>query len=136
MYDALLYENKIKSRKDIQQDIIVRGVNTQLGQLFTNLFDNAIKYSVDRKISVSLHKKGSKAILELTNKTNDLTENNIKHLYERFYKVDESRSSHGHKSLGLGLSIAKVIVENHNGKIEIELNEDIVTFKVALQLSK
>ncbi len=136
MYDALLYENKITLNKSIEDDVYVKGINTQLVQLFTNLCDNAIKYSTDESFTVNLYKKGGKAVLKVSNKTDNLNEENIKHLMERFYKVEESRTSSEQKSFGLGLTIAKAIVENHSGKIVVELNQDIVTFKVTYQLLK
>ena len=136
MYDALFYEKKIKHDSTITSDLHINGINTQLNQLFTNLIDNAVKYSVDNLIEMSLYKKGHKVIFEISNKTDQETINNTKHLFDRFYKVDTSRSTIDEKSYGLGLPIAKFITENHNGKIEINTENELITFTVSLPISK
>lgn len=132
MYDAIVYESKIKLNSSITKKLHVNGINTQLSQLVTNLLDNSIKYSTDKQIDLSLIKKGNKTIFEISNKTDESTIENVKSLFDRFYKVDQSRTNKFQKSYGLGLSIAKFITENHNGKIEVEVNGMIITFKVII----
>lgn len=80
--------------------------------------DNAVKYSDDNgKISLTLVGKGKNhAVLTVENTTNGVPEGNLDVLFERFYRLDKSRSRKIGGS-GIGLSVAKAIVEAHNGKI-------------------
>jgi signal transduction histidine kinase len=80
--------------------------------------DNAIKYSPEGSvINVSLNRNGSKVVLSVSNDTEEpLTKENTDHMFDRFYRTDESRNSET-GGYGIGLSIAKGITEAHGGKI-------------------
>lgn len=102
-----------------------------ISQLFSILLSNAIKYSPDSKsIFFELSKTGSNVQLSVRNSTSSsISEEDLKHIFERFYRTDKSRSSEtgGH---GIGLSIAKAIVDAHGGKISASVdknNEFVIT---------
>ncbi|MDO4298580.1 MAG: HAMP domain-containing sensor histidine kinase [Lachnospiraceae bacterium] len=101
----------------IEKGIICHGDEEAVRQLTSLLLDNAVKYS-DREgnIQVLLQKKGRKSILKVINTVEKIEKGNQDLLFERFYRRDASRSSDTGGS-GIGLSIAKSIVEVHNGKI-------------------
>ena len=101
----------------IEPMISVQGSTKELEKLLSIVLENAVKYSSDPKIGVSLKKEGKNAVLEVRNQTDgELTNEMLSHVFERFYRTDSSRNSQtgGH---GIGLSMASAIVKAHGGKI-------------------
>ena len=101
----------------IESMISVQGSTKELEKLLSIVLENAVKYSSDPKIGVSLKKEGKNAVLEIRNQTDgELTNEMLSHVFERFYRTDSSRNSQtgGH---GIGLSMASAIVKAHGGKI-------------------
>jgi two-component system phosphate regulon sensor histidine kinase PhoR len=91
----------------------------RLEQLFTNLIDNAIKYTEKGKISVNMEMRQEKAVIKVQDTGIGISKDNLSRIFERFYVVDKSRS----RSLGgtgLGLAIAKHVVSLHEGILEVE----------------
>lgn len=114
----------------------VSGINTQIEQLLFNLLDNAVKYSDsggELIIRLKNDSEGKNVILSLTNTAKSIKKDDLSNIFERFYKASNSQKE---KGFGLGLSIAKKIVENHSGKIEASYDEDkkAVTFKIVFPL--
>ena len=80
-----------------------------LSHLWINLIDNAIKYTDDYgKISIVLYDTRDKILFRITDSGKGMDEYTVKHVFDKFYQADKSRSTHGN---GLGLSIVKRIVE-------------------------
>ncbi|MCK5566345.1 MAG: sensor histidine kinase, partial [Actinomycetia bacterium] len=110
------------------------GNPVQIEQLLFNLLDNAVKY-IDPggylKIRVVDDKKQKQIVLNITNTTSAIIKEDLKHIFERFYR---SKSGDVKKSFGRGLSIAKKIVEKHNGEIQasFDKNKKEVNFIVML----
>lgn len=103
---------------NIDNDIYMSGDEKQIRQMFSILLDNAVKYSEpDSKIVVSLYKKGSKIIFKTFNQVKDIDKGNNDKIFERFYRLDTSRNSET-GGFGIGLSVAKLIVTAHKGKIQ------------------
>lgn len=111
-----------KQEKELQSYIppmlTLRGNEKSIRQLVSILLDNAIKYSpIGERISIFIEEQSNHICIAVTNMTYQTIEKEqLKLLFDRFYRVDASRNSKtgGH---GVGLSIAKAIVEAHNGKI-------------------
>lgn len=103
---------------NIDNDIYMSGDEKQIRQMFGILLDNAMKYSEpDSKIVVSLYKKGSKIVFKTFNQVKDIDKGNNEKIFERFYRRDTSRNSET-GGFGIGLSVAKLIVTAHKGKIQ------------------
>jgi len=103
---------------DIEKDLTYYGNDMAIRQLVSILLDNANKYALDNteiKLSLKCHNK--KYIIELRNQTNPIEPGNHNNLFERFYRTDTSRNSQT-AGYGIGLSIAKAIVNKHKGKIK------------------
>ena len=102
-------------------------------QLISILVDNAMKYAVgDAGVDVSLKRDGCKICFVLRNLTDVMEAGNQKVLFERFYRPDSSRNSETGGS-GIGLSLAKSIVESHKGKITAVCDEKgYITFKIIM----
>ncbi len=119
------------------KDISVYADELRLRQVFTNLIDNAIKYSPDNTvITVSSLVSGGSAVVEVRDRGIGVAKENLPHLFERFYRVDKARSRSA-GGTGLGLSIVKQIVEQHGGEIfvESELGKGTVfTVKLPLEV--
>lgn len=116
-YESVAFENEITYQYDIEEGITILGDDDELKQLVAILIDNAIKYTDSPGlISISLSRKGNHPVLEISNTGKGIPEEDIPHLFERFYTGNRSRSN---QSFGLGLPIAKTIVERHGGTIEV-----------------
>jgi len=95
---------------------MVLGDSDELIRLFVNLLDNAIKYTERGEIIITAtdHEKG--IVIEVADTGIGIHPEHIPHIFDRFYRVEESRTMH---SAGLGLAIAKEIVRAHHGAIEV-----------------
>lgn len=95
-----------------------------LFQVCYNLFDNAVKFTnPGGTIRVTAENKSDRVIIHISNTGNGLSDTERKRIFERFYKVDQSRSEHV-KGVGLGLNLAQNIVRLHNGDIYVDSDED------------
>ncbi len=102
---------------DIQPMISMRGDEKAIRQLMTILLDNAVKYSqTGGEISVLLESEKNIIKLCVYNTTDYMPKEYLSHLFDRFYRTDQSRNSQT-GGYGLGLSIALAIVQAHKGKI-------------------
>lgn len=92
-------------------------------QVWQNLINNAIKYSDEKgRIEVLLEDKTEAVRVHIKNTGKAIPETDLPHIFERFYMVDKARSQSGGGN-GLGLSIAKKIIELHKCKIDVKSNE-------------
>ena len=91
----------------------------KLEQVFINLIDNAVKYTDEGEIEISIDDDETNLIFKISDCGNGIADEHLPRLFERFYVVDKSRSRRM-GGTGLGLSIAKHIVNLHNGTIEVE----------------
>jgi len=108
----------IKSRIE---DLYVKGNPYKLIELFVVLLDNGIKYSdKGKKIMVTAKKTDHKVIVAVTDEGMGINEKDIPNIFDRFYRASASRSRRDPGGYGLGLSIAKKIVENHKGTINVK----------------
>ena len=131
-FESVAYENGLTLNSQITDGIIALGNSTQLSQLVSILVDNAIKHSHNGKeVSVSLTHTRSNATLTVVNDGNPIPQEQMDRLFERFYRADEARNGED-KHYGLGLAIAKAIVEAHHGKIEVSCYDGKVSFAVQL----
>lgn len=132
-FEAHAFEEQRELVADISPRLKYFGDEDRIKQLFTILIDNAIKYSIiGTQISVSLFRNNQGKIkFCISNKCENLTEENISKLFDRFYRVDSSRNS-GTGGNGLGLNIAQAITEAHNGQINVTFHHGIISFTVTL----
>lgn len=135
-YDAVFYENGKEFRYEICPDVFVHGNSGQLKQLVTILLDNANKYSVGKgNILLQFTSNAKRIILTVSNDSDELTEENLTHLFDRFYTVDKSRNTDKGGN-GLGLSIAKTICQSHGGDLTVGYHDGRTTFTAELPVCK
>lgn len=103
--------------------IPLTGDQERLKQLFVILLDNAVKYTKENgRISIKSSVKNSRAIIEIADTGIGIPKEDIPYIFDRYYRGDKARTRHLEGS-GLGLSIAKWIVQTHSGKIRITSHE-------------
>ena len=123
-FQALAKAQGVEFSCKIQPMLSLKGNEQAVHQLVTILLDNALKYcSQEGKVSISLEKQGKNMRLVVYNTTEHaIPKENLEVLFERFYRSDPSRNSEtgGH---GIGLSIAKAVVNAHNGKIQVKTED-------------
>lgn len=99
----------------------VKGDKDAIAEAFVNLFDNAIKYSNDKKeINVKTGKNHNFVFVEVEDKGVGISEKNQKYIFDKFFRVTEKNLANKVKGSGLGLSIVKHIMDAHKGKIEVK----------------
>ena len=119
-FESRVFEEGKKYTYDINENIAYTGDEKQIKQLVAILIDNAIRYSEEKgKIEVSLRKDGNHIRISVFNTGVGVPNEERKKIFERFYRTDESRSRET-GGYGVGLSIAKRIVEMHKGKISVK----------------
>lgn len=92
----------------------------QVEELATILVDNALKYSTpESKIHISFIKQKQLAGFSVINEGEGIDPKVLPHIFDRFYQVEKSRTSHDEKGFGIGLSLAKKIVEVHHGELSV-----------------
>jgi len=115
-----LFDSKsIDVNNKIKNEFLIKADKLRFEELMTNILENAVKYSKNNgKITLNVEKENDFVRISIKDNGTGMTKNQIKHIFEEFYKVDKSR--HDFESSGLGLTICKRIVEKHGGKIWVE----------------
>ena len=128
----LLYEEQgMGLRSAVTKNVSVSGSEQHLYQVMDVLLDNALKYGTPNgMVSVDLVGTGRSCVLSVASPGQPLSEQELKNIFKRFYRVDKARSMNG--SYGLGLSIAEAVVNAHKGKIWAASANGYNTFYVQL----
>ena len=143
-FEPVAFEQGVMIEDHISEDISLTGDASQIRQLVAILLDNACKYAGnatggetdDKKVTVTLVSENDRIRLTVHNTGKAIPEEDLPHLFERFYRTDKSRASTD-GGYGLGLAIAQTIAKNHRGKITVVSAENLGTsFTVTLPVSK
>ncbi|MCX6728688.1 MAG: HAMP domain-containing sensor histidine kinase [Candidatus Saccharibacteria bacterium] len=130
-----LSANRVSIKAKGQQ--IVHGNETAIADLIKVLVDNALQYSPNEStIEVSIDKQDQSALFEIRNSGQGISPEKLPYIFDRFYRADSSRTSGEHKGYGLGLALAKSIVDIHDGELKVSStpNEE-TTFTLLLPLN-
>lgn len=115
--EAVIFEKQISLDYEIEPNVVVRGNAEQFKQVVMILLDNAIKYTNPQgSIRIKLQKHHQDMVLAVANTGEGVAPEHVDRIFDRFYRTDPSRAR-AHGGYGLGLAIAKAIVEQHKGKI-------------------
>ncbi len=127
-FESLAFEKNMHLEYDIEENIEYTFNDGLISQLVTILLDNALKHTYpEGEIKVSLHKNNGNITLKVSNQGDPIDEKDRERIFDRFYRVDKARNrSEGR--YGLGLAIAKSIMENHHGSIKVECKDGYTIF--------
>ena len=130
-------EKNIKFETNLKdQKFFINADAGKMARVVENIISNAIKYSCSgSRIDVVSFKRDCEVILEISNPSDSINDEDLKNIFERFYRIDKSRSGRLGGS-GLGLSIAKSIIHLHEGKIWAEYKDSKVSIFICMKLSK
>ncbi len=118
--------------QSIGDGLAVNSNRAAVQQMASILLDNAVKHSPPgAKISLKAFRKGRRIAIEVSNTCEELARPELKHLFDRFYRVDQSHSETASGS-GIGLSVAKATAEALGGKIHAELSGNVICFQITL----
>ncbi|MBY0217618.1 MULTISPECIES: cell wall metabolism sensor histidine kinase WalK [Paenibacillus] len=115
--EAVIFEKNISLDYSIEPELMVHGNSEQIKQVILILLDNAVKYSKAKgAVNVSLKKHNHEVVLAVSNTGEGIAPEHLDRIFDRFYRTDASRARK-HGGHGLGLAIAKSIVDQHKGQI-------------------
>jgi len=131
----LAREKSIEIQSEVE-NISLEADKESIAELLIIFLDNAIKYSNENgKVIVQATTANNKAVIAIKDFGIGIRASEIPHIFSRFYRADASRSKTEVRGYGLGLSIAKSIIDMHNGKIDVEsIPNQGTTFTVILPL--
>ena len=134
-FESRAFESEHPLHLEIAENLTMYGDALKMERLVGILIDNALKYAdAKTEIQFCLSESNHRIYLSCSNLCSDLTQEQMTHLFDRFYRAEESHS-HQKEGFGLGLSIAQAITEQHKGEISASLHENKITFTVKLPKS-
>lgn len=134
MYDPVFYENHRKLEEDISSEVMIDADEAAIKQVLHIILDNACKYSSENtSTSLSLVSEKNFAVITIENNFDgEIIQEELEKIFDRFYKIDRARTRND--SYGLGLSIAKQIINAHKGTMDVAVKNNIITFKIKIPL--
>lgn len=115
-----LEQKNINLKLKLDKELMFYGDEDSIIQIFNNLIENAVKYNQDNgQIKIRSKKDKNKIIIEIEDNGIGISQSDLPYIFERFYRADKSRNSIN-KGTGIGLAVAKELMEAHQGKIEVE----------------
>ena len=132
-FESVAFERQVELNSHIQPGLSLSGEPDSLERLVMILLDNVVKYAGEAgRVDVALARRQERAVLSVRNTGEPIPPEHLEHLFERFYRVDGSRSRK-EGGYGLGLAIAHTIVQSHRGQIEVRSSrEEGTVFTVTL----
>ncbi|MBM6721671.1 sensor histidine kinase [Pseudoflavonifractor phocaeensis] len=132
----LFAEKRLTCSPQIQPHLVVLGDPDKLARVFDNVLRNAVSYSTPGgQVDILAQAQGRSAEITIRNQGLEIPEGELSNIFEKFYRLDAARSSRT-GGAGLGLAIAKEIVELHGGTIRCESNGTLTSFIISLPLHK
>ena len=132
----LFAEKRLTCSPQIQPHLVVLGDPDKLARVFDNVLRNAVSYSTPGgQVDILAEPRGRYAEITIRNQGLEIPEGELSNIFEKFYRLDAARSSRT-GGAGLGLAIAKEIVELHGGTIRCESNGTLTSFIISLPLHK
>jgi heavy metal sensor kinase len=119
LFQVLAEQNKITLEVGTLPEVMAMGDKMRLQQLFTDLIDNAIKFTPEGTVHITMEKNQEVVLIKIRDTGIGIPKEEQERIFKRFYRVDKSRSRET-GGVGLGLSIAEWIAHAHHGKIEVE----------------
>lgn len=131
-FEPVFFEKDLKLETRVEQEIRLVGQEAQLKRLTEILLDNAGKYCLpEGTVTLTLQRQGrSHCLLIVSNPAPEMSREDCKNVFKRFYRADKARGRDG--GYGLGLSIAESTVKGHGGKISCDYAGGIISFNITL----
>ena len=131
-FKPMFLEKNLKCELEIVPDTMIKCDVNKMQRVFDNLLRNAVNYSfADSTIRIISTQNEGNLNIKFTNFGNTIPQEKLERIFEQFYRLDTARSSRS-GGAGLGLAIAKEIVELHGGSITAKSENDIIEFEVTI----
>jgi signal transduction histidine kinase len=115
--EGVIFENNISLYYEIEPNLVTFGDSDQIKQVVMILLDNALKYTNEKgSVNITLKKHHNNIVLSVSNTGEGISADHLEKIFDRFYRTDKSRARK-YGCYGLGLAIAKAIIDQHKGKI-------------------
>ncbi len=130
----LFAEKELQCAVEIEHHLMVLGDPDKLARVFDNVLRNAVSYSIPGgQVYIQAQQADGQAQVTIRNEGLEIPEGELANIFRKFYRLDAARSSRT-GGAGLGLAIAKEIVERHGGGIRAESNGRLTSFTITLPL--
>ena len=130
----LFAEKELQCDVEIQHHLVVLGDPDKLARVFDNVLRNAVSYSTPgSRVEIRAQAAGRQVEITICNEGLEIPEGELANIFQKFYRLDAARSTRT-GGAGLGLAIAKEIVELHGGSIRCESNGKLTSFIISLPL--
>ncbi|UCE52141.1 MAG: HAMP domain-containing histidine kinase [Desulfobacterales bacterium] len=117
LFRPIANEKKINLKTNLPESLTFKSDRKKMQRIVTNILENAIKFTpADGTVAVSAAAQDGEVRIEFEDTGMGISENDLHHIFERFYRCDRSRSQGG---VGLGLSLVKAYIESMNGTIRV-----------------
>ena len=134
-FGPMLREKDLTCRLDAPEELMLRCDANKLQRVMDNLLRNAVAYSFSgTEIAIAAGQQGEQVVIRFVNQGPTIPPENLQRIFQQFYRLDVSRSTSS-GGAGLGLAIAKRIVELHHGTIEAKSEDERIEFVVTLPAS-
>ena len=134
-FQPMLHEKNLECNLMVPEDIMIRCDADKIQRVFDNLLKNAVIYSFEgTDIDIAVVRQGEDVEITVTNHGDTIPEEKLERVFEQFYRLDASRSTSS-GGAGLGLAIAKQIIELHHGAIMARSENEMIEFRVILPVS-
>lgn len=131
-FQPMLAEKNLQCVLHAEPDMMIKCDVDKMQRVFDNLLRNAVNYSYgDSEISITAKQSEKRLEIEVVNHGNTIPEEKLNRIFEQFYRLDTARTSKS-GGAGLGLAIAKEIVERHGGSITAQSADEKVVFDVEI----
>ena len=132
---AVLKEKNLRCDVQIDDTLMIYGDADKLARAFNNVLKNAISYSYPNTvIRVAVKQEAEHILLEFHNQGDEIPAQKLEMIFEKFFRLDKARST-ASGGAGLGLAIAKEIVEAHGGSIYADSNMEETVFYIKLPMT-
>jgi len=120
MYQLTARENGLQLKADLERELMVDADRAELAQVFSNLISNALKFSNSGTVNIKAQRNANQVVVKITDQGPGIPAQDVPLIFDEFYQVQHASLGKRPQGIGLGLPIAKRLVEAHHGTIGVE----------------